>query len=169
MMSAGAGWPAPAPAPAAMQGTRRPGLCWTRSTGTTLTTWTRGSSTPLNLFTMLDTKVKLVWTVNTVLGSIPPVVVLILHQCGKYGDKIIISSHCLLLPYCEVDTSNSPKSKVRYVIVKVLFCILLKVDTFTALSAMLNADHINKQQLCRKRDLQRRLHCLFVFCMCVFL
>ena len=107
--------------------------------------------------------------VNTVLGSIPPVVVLILHQCGKYGDKIIISSHCLLLPYCEVDTSNSPKSKVRYVIFKVLFCILLKVDTFTALSAMLNADHIIEQQLCRKRDLQRRLHCLFVFCVCVFL
>ena len=58
--------------------------------------------------------------VNTVLlGSIPPVVVLILHQCGKYGDKIIISSHCLLLPPVRVDTSNSHNSKVRYVIVKV--------------------------------------------------
>ena len=52
-------------------------------------------------------------------------------------------------------------------IFKVLFCILLKVDTFTALLAMLNADHINEQQLCRKRDLQRRLHPLFVFCVCV--
>ena len=54
-------------------------------------------------------------------------------------------------------------------IFKVLFCILLKVATFTALSAMLNADHINEQQLCRKRDLQRRLHPLFVLCVCVFL
>ena len=59
--------------------------------------------------------------VNTVLGSIPPVVVLILHQCGKYGDKIIISSHCLLLPPVRWTQAIALKAKLDMFYLKFYF------------------------------------------------